>query len=107
MSGDLLACTADVAEEECVEGLSLAVYGWVQCGVDTILTALFLHVCEGRVVGWRLDAFCFHHFAEVVLVSLLEEVTTESLKGWSVLPGRKEMLGSHPDWLLEIRGSYR
>jgi hypothetical protein len=52
LSGDLLACTTDIAEEEGVERGLFAVYYWVKGCIYTVLAALLAHVGESGVVSW-------------------------------------------------------
>jgi hypothetical protein len=63
-----LTSTADIAEEESVERDLLAVDGWAKGCVYAVFAALLAHMGEGGMVSWRLDALCFYHFAEVVLI---------------------------------------
>ena len=52
LSSDLLACAADIAEQEGVDRGIFDVYSRVEGCVYTVFAALFAHMGEGGVVSW-------------------------------------------------------
>lgn len=98
LSGDLLTCATDITEEEGIERGLLAIDDWIQSCVYTIFTALLAHVSEGGVVGWRFDALCLNHFAEVILETQCQYKFSCLLRIIDVnLPGLKGRLGGRQD----------